>query len=65
MILLKKVTMTLEKKFAALEKGRTDFPKGRRLQPVSGGATNTLVWQCEFPDMDAVIKPWISSVMKT
>jgi hypothetical protein len=49
--------MTLEKKFAALEKGRSDFPKGRRLQPVSGGEpTNTLIWQCDFPDIDAAYK---------
>ena len=49
--------MTLEKKFAALEKERIDFPKGIRLQPVSGGEpTNTLIWQCEFPDINAAYK---------
>jgi len=29
--------MALERKFAELEKRRADFPKGRRLQPVSSG----------------------------
>jgi hypothetical protein len=45
--------MALEKKFAELEKRRTDFPKGRRLQPVSAAEpVNTLIWQCEFPDIE-------------
>jgi hypothetical protein len=46
--------MALEKKFALLEKERPNFPKGLRLQPVSAGEpNNTLIWQCEFPDMNA------------
>ena len=46
--------MDLEKKFAALEKKRPDFPKGRRLKPISGPyACNTLIWECEFPSLDA------------
>ena len=49
--------MDLEKKFAALEKRRPDFPKGRRLQPISGPyACNTLIWECEFPSLDAARK---------
>jgi len=49
--------MTLEKKFAALEKERPDFPKGRRLQPISAcEPTNTLIWQCEFTNIDAAYK---------
>ena len=49
--------MMLEKKFAMLEKERSDFPKGRRLQPLSGGEpANSLIWQCEFPDMDTAYK---------
>jgi len=44
--------MALEKKFAALEKGATDFPKGKRMQPLSAAEpNNTLIWQCEFPNM--------------
>lgn len=49
--------MMLERKFATLEKERPDFPKGMRLQPVSGSEpANSLIWQCEFPDMDAAYK---------
>ncbi len=45
--------MDLERKFAELEKKRTDFPKGRRMQPVSGAeSVNTLIWQCDFPDIE-------------
>lgn len=45
--------LALEKKFAGLEKERPGFPKGERLQPVSAGEpNNTLIWQCEFPDMN-------------
>ena len=46
--------MELEKKFAQLEKTRRDYPKGTRLQPISGvEPCNTLVWQCEFPTLEA------------
>lgn len=49
--------MALERKFAELEKTRTDFPKGRRMQPLSGGEPcNTLVWQCEFTDIEQANK---------
>ncbi|MDD3927082.1 MAG: hypothetical protein PHT33_10555 [bacterium] len=44
--------LELEKKFAQLEATRPDYPKGKRMRPVSGSEPcNTLVWQCEFPDM--------------
>jgi hypothetical protein len=46
--------MELEKKFAELEKSRKDFPKGTRLQPISAAEPcNTLIWQCEFPTIEA------------
>lgn len=46
--------MELEKRFAELEKTRRDFPKGRRMQPISGTEPcNTLIWQCEFPTLEA------------
>jgi len=49
--------MSLEKQFDALEKRRPDYPKGRRMQPVSGGEpANTLVWQYEFPDIETAYK---------
>jgi len=39
--------MAVEAKFAAMEKRRTEYPKGRRLQPYTGRlATNTII--CEF-----------------
>jgi hypothetical protein len=46
--------MELERKFAELEKSRKDFPKGTRLQPISAAEPcNTLIWQCEFPTIEA------------
>jgi len=45
--------MELERKFAELERRRPDYPKGRRLQPISAVAPcNTLIWECEFPDLE-------------
>ena len=45
--------MELEKKFAALEAARPDYPKGRRMKPIAAGQPcNTLIWQCEFPDLN-------------
>ena len=49
--------MTLEKKFDELEKRRPDFPSGRRMQPISSASpVNTLIWQCEFPDIGSAYK---------
>lgn len=49
--------MALEKQFAKLEVARPDYPKGRRLQPISGREpSNTLVWECEFPDLSMAYK---------
>jgi hypothetical protein len=46
--------MELEKKFDELEKKRQDFPKGKRMQPISASEpVNTLIWQHEFPDFTA------------
>jgi hypothetical protein len=46
--------MSLEKKFYELEMKRPDFPKGRRMQPVSSSEpVNTLIWQCDFPDIES------------
>jgi hypothetical protein len=47
----------LEARFAELERRRPDFPKGRRMKPISGGEpVNTLIWECEFPTMEAAHK---------
>ena len=49
--------MILEKKFDELEKKRPDFPKGKRMQPVSAAEPiNTLIWQYEFPDIETAYK---------
>jgi hypothetical protein len=46
--------MELEKKFAELEAARQDYPKGRRMQPIAAGEPcNTLVWECEFEDIQS------------
>jgi hypothetical protein len=49
--------MDLEKKFDELERSRSDFPKGKRMQPVAAKEpNNTLIWQHEFPDMQSAHK---------
>lgn len=49
--------MALEKEFDELEKNRPDFPKGKRMQPVSAGEpVNTLIWQHEFPDIETAYR---------
>jgi len=49
--------MEMEKKFAELERARPDYPDGKRLQPISGEQPcNTLIWQCEFPNIEAAYK---------
>jgi hypothetical protein len=49
--------MALEQKFDELEKQRPDYPKGKRMQPVSANEpVNTLIWQYEFPDIETAHK---------
>jgi hypothetical protein len=44
----------LEAKFAAMENRRPDMPKAQRLLPYAGREPlNTLIWQCQFPDLAA------------
>ena len=46
--------MALERQFAELERKHADFPKGRRKKPLAAGEPcNTLIWECEFPDLNA------------
>jgi hypothetical protein len=46
--------LELERQFAALEHARPDLPQGKRMKPISGTEPcNTLVWQGEFPSLDA------------
>jgi hypothetical protein len=45
--------MALEKQFAALERRKRGFPKGRRSRPYAGREPgHTLIWECEFPSLD-------------
>lgn len=47
--------MALERQFAELERKHAEFPKGQRLQPLSGREPrHTLVWECEMPSLAAV-----------
>lgn len=47
----------LESKFAELERSRPDYPKGKRMQPISSSEPcNTLIWQYEFPDINEAYK---------
>lgn len=49
--------MALERQFAQLERARPDYPQGRRLQPIAAGEpTNTLIWESDFPDLEAARK---------
>jgi len=49
--------MELEQKFAELEQNRPDYPDGKRMQPIAAGEPcNTLIWQCEFPDIESAYK---------
>lgn len=46
--------MRIERKFAEMEARRPDYPKGKRLQPISGGLpSNTFIWECVFPDIQS------------
>lgn len=45
--------LKFEKLFADLEASRPDFPKGKRLLPISASEPcNTLIWECDFPDIE-------------
>jgi hypothetical protein len=47
--------LELEKKFILLEESTGEFPKGKRYLPYAGReASNTLIWECEFPTLQAV-----------
>ena len=49
--------MELEKKFAELEMNREDYPKGKRLQPISATEPcNSLIWEHEFSDIQTAYK---------
>jgi hypothetical protein len=44
--------LALEARFAEMERRRSDWPRGRRLQPYAGAEpNNTIVWEAEFPTL--------------
>jgi hypothetical protein len=44
--------LDLERKFAQLERERPDFPKGKRMQPISASEPcNTLIWEYSFKNI--------------
>ena len=44
--------LRLEATFAEMERRRTDWPQGRRMQPYAGAEpTNALVWEASFPTL--------------
>jgi hypothetical protein len=46
--------LRLEQEFAKLEARRPDYPKSKRMRPISSGdPLNTVVWECEFQDAQA------------
>jgi len=46
--------LALEAEFADLERRHAELPQGRRSRPYAGREPNhTLVWECEFPSLDA------------
>lgn len=48
--------LTLEKKFAELERRGPLFPKGRRFTPCfAREPVNTLIWECEFPSLEEAV----------
>jgi hypothetical protein len=48
--------MELEARFAEMERRRTDWPQGRRLQVFAGGEpTNALIWESTFPTLEAAL----------
>ena len=52
----------LEKQFEELEKRRDDYRKGKRMKPISAGEPcNTLIWECEFHDLQAA-KGWLDFI---
>ena len=49
-----KAFLTLEARFAALERKTKGFPRGRRSRPYAGReSVHTLVWECEFATLAA------------
>jgi hypothetical protein len=49
--------LALEKEFAALERRKRGFPRGRRRRPYAGREpSHTLIWESEFPSLEAAQK---------
>ena len=49
--------LAMEKQFAAFEKDFPDAPVGKRYLAYAGrDASNTLIWECDFPTLEEVYK---------
>ncbi len=49
--------LAIEKQFVELEDKYPEFPKGKRYIPCAGrDASNTLIWECDFPTLDEAHK---------
>ena len=50
-----KMVLDLEAQFEELERRNSNFPRGRRYQPLASGEPNhSLIWESEFPSLAAV-----------
>ena len=49
--------LAIEQQFAAFEKQYPEAPEGKRYIPCAGReASNTLIWECDFPTLEAAHK---------
>lgn len=49
--------LEIEKQFAAFEREHGGAPRGKRFLAYSGrDASNTLIWECDFPTLEEVYK---------
>ena len=49
--------LSIEKQFAEFEKAHPEAPKGKRYLAYAGrDASDTLIWECDFPTLEAVCK---------
>ncbi len=52
--------LSLEREFAALERRRPDFRRGRRFRPLAGAEpSNTLIWEDDFENLEQA-REWLA-----
>jgi hypothetical protein len=53
--------LELEKKFMEIERMNPGMPQGRRFLPISAKEpTNTIIWECEFDTLEALVRQFQS-----